>query len=68
MDGPPIPAEQNDQAAASRNSWPDLSQLSHGLVGRHRIRPDGLDIQWTLTCGYGFLRTGWKDGIDLRIR
>jgi hypothetical protein len=46
----------------------DPSRLSHRLTGRHRTRPDGLDIQWTLTCGYGFWRTGRTDGIGLRIK
>jgi len=58
----------NDQAGADDVPvGPDLSQLSHGLPGRHRTRPEGLDIEWTLTCGYGFCRTGWTCGIDLRI-
>ena len=29
---------------------------------------DSLDIRRILTCGFGFWRTGWTDGIDLRIR
>jgi hypothetical protein len=35
-----------------------LSRLSHRLTGRHGTRADGLDMQWTLTCGYGFCSTG----------
>src|SRR5262249_49029818 len=31
-------------------------------------RADGLDIQWTLACGYRFWRTDRTGGIDLRIR
>src|SRR6266496_1466549 len=45
-----------------------ISQLSHRLAGRHQTMADGLDIQWTLTCGYGFCRTGRTRPIDLRIR
>src|SRR5262249_22617336 len=45
-----------------------LSRLSHRLTGRHRTRADGLDIQWTLACGYRFWRTDRTGGIDLRIR
>jgi len=45
-----------------------ISQLSHRLAGRHRTRADGPDIEWTLTCGYGFWRTDRIDGIDLRVR
>jgi hypothetical protein len=25
-------------------------------------------MRWIPTCGYGFWRTGWTDGIDLRIK
>ena len=46
----------------------ELSRLSHRLTGRPRARADGLDIQWTLTCGYGFCRTGRTRSIDLRIK
>jgi hypothetical protein len=46
----------------------DLSRLSHRLVGRHRTGADGLDIQWILTCGYGFWRADWTCGVGLRIR
>jgi len=46
----------------------DLSQLSYRLSGRRRTEEDSLDIRRILTCGYGFWRTGWTDGIDLRIR
>jgi hypothetical protein len=45
-----------------------LSRLSHRLTGRHQTRADGLDFQWILTCGYGCWRTGWTNGIDLRIK
>ena len=45
----------------------DLSQLSHRLTGRRWTRADSLDIQWTLTCSYGFWSTGRKCFIDLRI-
>lgn len=45
-----------------------LSLLSHELARQYRTRPDSLDIEWTLTCGYGFWRTGRTDSIDLRIR
>ena len=45
-----------------------LSQLSHTLSGRRRTEEDSLDIRRILTCGYGFWRTGWTDGIDLRIK
>jgi hypothetical protein len=31
----------------------NLSQLSHGLVGRHRTQALTLDNQWTMTWGYG---------------
>jgi hypothetical protein len=46
----------------------DLSQLSHRLSGQYRIQAHSLDIWRILTCGYGFCRTGWTHGIDLRIR
>src|SRR6185312_15324718 len=42
--------------------------ISHRLSGPHRTEADSLDIRRILTCGYGFWRTGWTDGIDLRIR
>jgi len=45
-----------------------VSRPSHKLAGRHRTRADGLGIQWTLICGYGFRRTDRRRGIDLRIR
>ena len=41
----------------------DLSRRSHRLTGRHRTRPDGLDIQWTVTCGYGFQHTDRTRGL-----
>jgi hypothetical protein len=46
----------------------DLSQLSHRLTGRHRTQAHSQDIRRILTCGFGFWRTGWADGIGLRIR
>ena len=46
----------------------DLSQISHRLTGLYRTQADSLDIRRTLTCGFGFWRTGWTDGIGLRIR
>jgi hypothetical protein len=46
----------------------DLSQLSHKLVGRHRTRALMLDNRWTMTCGYGFRRTGRTLSIGLRIK
>ena len=46
-------------------------QISHGflirLTGRHRTKADSLDIQWTLTCGYGFWLADRTGGIDLRV-
>ena len=63
---PPRTTRRDD---SRRGSWrPDLSQLSHGLAGRRRTRPDDLDIRRTLICGYGFCRTGRTCSIDLRIR
>ena len=68
----PRPREQCGIAdvgtAAGTATGRDLSQISHRLTGRHWTRADGLDIQWTLTCGYGFRRTDRTGGIDLRIK
>jgi hypothetical protein len=54
----PIHRAQRRNVSCGLNRWPSLSQLSHGLAGRYRTRPECLDIQWTLTCGYGLCRTG----------
>jgi hypothetical protein len=32
----------------------EISRLSHRLTGLHRTKADGWDIQWALTCGYGY--------------
>jgi hypothetical protein len=55
-------------AALSGEVATRLSQPSHRLAGRHRIRADDLDIERTLACEYGLCRTGRTHGIDLRIR
>ena len=41
---------------------------SHSLVGRHRIPPPVSDAVQTLTCDYGFRRTGRTPRSHLRIR
>src|SRR5262249_37937027 len=41
---------------------------SHRLSRPRRTIADSLDIRRILTCGFGFWRTGWTDGIGLRIR
>ena len=51
-----------------RPSFRKPSSASHGLAGRHRTQAPVLDNWWTMTCGYGFRRTGRTLGIDLRIR
>jgi hypothetical protein len=57
-----------DFSKPAETTEPDLSRLSHRLTGRHQTRADSLDVEWTLTCAYGFLRTARTSAIDLRIR
>jgi Fur family transcriptional regulator, ferric uptake regulator len=59
------PAWRARRSATPRHaSKAGLSRLSHRLTRRYRIRADDLDIQWTLTCAYGFRRTDRTGGID----
>lgn len=59
---------EKDQGVTPGAKGRGLSQLSHGLAGRHRTRADDLDIHRTLTCESGFRRTGWTGSIGLRIK
>lgn len=51
LDPPGSPAIQYRRGAPEGR---DLSQLSHGLTGPGRTVATVLDIERTLTCGYGF--------------
>jgi hypothetical protein len=67
----PAPARSEPSLVFQRTavtSEADLSQLSHRLSGQHRTEAHRLDNRRILTCGYGFWRTGWTGGIDLRIK
>ena len=51
--------------ACPGRSLPSPSHNSHRLTGQHLTRADGQDIEWTLSCGYGFWRVDRIDGIDI---
>ena len=46
----------------------ELRGISHSFLtdcsGQHRTQAHSLDIRRILTCGSGFRRTGWTDGLD----
>src|SRR6266516_715931 len=58
---------QSDNSRLVRAPGVNFSQSSHRQTERHRPQASLLDTPWTLTCGYGFPRTGRTGCSDLRM-
>src|SRR5262249_28309441 len=57
-------AAKTTDATEQASRSPVASGSSHRLAVQHRTHTDGLDTLRTLTCGYGFWRTGRTGCID----